>query len=298
MDFHVILDKKPTKEKERTKMNLNKLNPYIRSASVYERCGKSGERVAYDNRIIYMLSGDISVSVLGMKPFHLSTGQLLFIPAGFPYKLKGQYLRAAVVTFDLEYSEPEIKERLAPVARENFDPSATAASGDYAPFNKPIRLDGMDFAREAFERACNLFTSAEGNYRAELSAIFKGVLLKIAEAADENALPVAMIEGLDAYIRENIGEEISNTELGAIFGYHPFYISKVLKDAKGQTLRQYIINYRLKLAKRLLELTEKSINEIAEECGFTDASYFTKTFRTNFGMTPKDYRNSFKEDYI
>jgi two-component system response regulator YesN len=63
-------------------------------------------------------------------------------------------------------------------------------------------------------------------------------------------------------------------------------------------LRQYIITYRLKLAKRLLELTEKSVSDIAEECGFTDASYFTKTFRTAFGMTPKDYRNGFKEDYI
>ena len=279
-------------------MNLNKLNPYIRTASLYERCGKGGERVAYDNRIIYMLSGDISVSLKGAKPFHLSGGQLLFIPAGYPYKIKGQYLRAAVVTFDLEYIEPEIKDRLAPVAKESFDAELVRTLGDCAPFDKPMKLENMDAERELFERACHLFTSAEGNYREELSGIFKTLLMKISEASDEKALPVAMIEGLDAYIRENVGEEISNTELGAIFGYHPFYISKVLKDAKGQTLRQYIISYRLKRAKKLLELTDKSVSEIADECGFTDASYFTKTFRTSFGMTPKDFRNSFKEDFI
>ena len=107
-----------------------------------------------------------------------------------------------------------------------------------------------------------------------------------------------MVEALDTYIRENCGDEISNTEIGAIFGYHPFYISRVLKEKKGITLRQYIIAYRLKAAKRMLELGTKSAAEIAEDCGFTDASYFAKTFKAAFGETPKEYRNRFKEDFI
>ena len=107
-----------------------------------------------------------------------------------------------------------------------------------------------------------------------------------------------MVEALDAYIRENVGDEISNTEIGAIFGYHPFYVSRVLKDKKGVTLRQYIISYRLRAAARLLELSDKSVAEIAEECGFTDASYFTKSFKTAYGETPKAYRNRFKDDFI
>ena len=107
-----------------------------------------------------------------------------------------------------------------------------------------------------------------------------------------------MVENLDKYIRENVGDEISNTEIGAIFGYHPFYVSKVLKEKKGQTLRQYIISYRLKSAKKMLEVTAKSVGEIAEECGFTDASYFTKTFKSVMGITPKEYRNQFKDEFI
>ena len=107
-----------------------------------------------------------------------------------------------------------------------------------------------------------------------------------------------MVEELDNYIRENSAEEISNTEIGAIFGYHPFYVSRMLKERKGITLRQYIIAYRLKNAKRMLELTDKSTSEIAEECGFTDASYFAKTFKATFGMTPKEFRNQFKEEFI
>ena len=284
--------------KKGKKMDLNRLNPYIRSASLYEKSGKSGERIGYDNKIIYMLSGDINVTVEGMKPFHLSAGQLLYIPAGTAYKLKGQFLRAAVISLDLDYTDPEIADRIPPVSKDNYEPTLLRKLGDTSPFDKPIKIEDMDNMRDTFERACHLFTSAEGCYRAQLSAIFKTILIKIAESTDSKALPVAMIEGLDTYIRENVGDEISNTEIGAIFGYHPFYVSKVLKDSKGQTLRQYIISYRLKLSKKMLELTDKSISEIAEECGFTDASYFTKTFRTTFGITPKDYRNGFKEDYI
>jgi transcriptional regulator GlxA family with amidase domain len=48
----------------------------------------------------------------------------------------------------------------------------------------------------------------------------------------------------------------------------------------------------------MLELTDKSAAEIAEICGFTDASYFAKTFKGAFGESPKEYRNRFKEDLI
>ena len=144
----------------------------------------------------------------------------------------------------------------------------------------------------------NIATSAEGEWRAEVSAILKLILLKLAETVSENALPARMVEALDSYIRENFTEEISNTEIGAIFGYHPFYVSRMLKEKKGITMRQYIINYRLKAAMRMLELTKKSIAEIAEETGFTDASYFTKTFRATYGVTPKEWRNQFKEEFI
>ena len=166
------------------------------------------------------------------------------------------------------------------------------------PFDKVLRLDDMESERDNFIRIGNIATSAEGAWRSEVSAMLKLILLKLAETVSENALPARMVEALDEYIRENCSDEISNTEIGAIFGYHPFYVSRVLKEKKGITLRQYIISYRLKAAKRMLELTKKSIAEIAEENGFTDASYFTKTFRQSFGLTPKEWRNKFKEEFI
>lgn len=279
------------------KMDMNKLNPFIRSADIYERMGRNEECIAYDCRVIYVISGDITAVVDGVKLGHLSAGHLLYIPSGVSYKLKAQYVRAAVITFDTEVLDPTMEDVITPASISEFD-SERLREKPAAPFDKYLHVRDMESERDGFIRMCNIFTSAEGSYRAQVSAMFKLVLLKIAETTDENALPSRMVEELDNYIRENVGDEISNTEIGAIFGYHPFYVSKVLKDRKGQTLRQYIINYRLKAAMKMLKLTQKSINEIADECGFTDASYFTKTFRTTTGMTPKEYRNQFKDDFI
>jgi hypothetical protein len=74
----------------------------------------------------------------------------------------------------------------------------------------------MESERDVFIRMANIFTSAEGHYRAQISAMFKLILLKVMETADENALPARMVEELDNYIRDNVAEEISNTEIGAI----------------------------------------------------------------------------------
>lgn len=275
------------------RMVEDRLNPAVRFVRVYERVNRKEEAVAYDCRLIYVDSGDLTATVGGKSLGHLGAGDMLFIPAGVTYKLRGQYVRFIAAAFDL-FGDTEPRPA---TAAENFDATLLSAS-ECAPYDSYHLASGMEGDREELFSMCHVFLLAEGNYRAELSARMKLILLKISEAANENALPSRMAVALGEYIRDNIGGEISNTEVAANFGYHPFYVSNVLKSAKGQTLRQYIISYRLKLAKSMLECTGKALSEIAEDCGFTDASYFTKTFRQTFGETPKEYRNRFKDDFI
>ena len=278
-------------------MEFSSLNPFVRMAGIYEVLNKSGDCRAYDSRIIYMFSGDLTVSIDGAKPSHLPPASLIFIPAGTKYRLKGQYFKAAVIAFDLSAMWADAVDPTPPVSPSEFDESLCHTC-DLAPFDKVIRVDDMEGERDTFIKIDEIATSAEGEWRSVISAMLKIILLKVAGTVSDTSLPVGMAEALDEYIRENRKDEISNTEIGAIFGYHPFYVSRMLKERKGITLRQYRIAYRLKAAKRLLQLTKMTMAEIADEVGFTDASYFTKTFRQAFGMTPKEWRNKFKEDFI
>ena len=279
-------------------MDFTRLNPVVRSVSLYEKIGRSEECVGYDCRLIYVVSGDVSATVGEKKLSHMGPGNLIYIPAGVKYRLKSKYLRAVVITFDPTDDTPLPEERLSPAAASEYDESLCHRCGVEGILGQVITLGDLESERDNFLRMANIFTSGEGHYRAQLSAMLKLILLRVIETADEDALPARMVEELDNYIRENVSDEISNTEIGAVFGYHPFYVSRMLKERRGMTLRQYIISYRLKMAKKLLETTDRSAGEIAEECGFTDASYFAKTFKAAFGITPKEYRNSFKDEFI
>ena len=278
-------------------MDLSRLNPFVRHVGMYEVIKRNDECVAYDSRLIYMISGDASVSVEGEKKFHLTSGGLLYIPSGRAYKLRGEYLRMVVISFDITDEYSEQRDPITPVKVEQFD-KTLMHSADIVPFDKMLYCADMESECDSFIKMYDIETAAEGEYSAELSARTKLMLIKLCEAVSDSALPARMVDALGDYIRENRRDEISNTEIGAIFGYHPFYVSRVLKEKKGITLRQYIIAYRLKYAKKLLAETRMSAAEIADEVGFTDASYFTKTFRQTFGITPKEYRNRFKDDFI
>ena len=260
-------------------MKLDKLNPRIYSAAIYDRKAKRQKRPmreAENARIIYIFSGDVSISVGDEKAIHLASGSLVYIPAGLPFALKGQYMRAAMIA---------------------FDPSEGSAVCE-SPFDKLIHIDEFESIWDDVDRVCELFLAEDEYSIAKAAALFRLLLVKIAEASDERALPLRMNETLDQYIRDHAAEEISNTEIGAIFGYHPFYVSTVIKEKRGVTLRQYVIAQRLRMAKNLLEFSDNTIAEIAEQTGFTDASYFTKSFKAAFGETPKEWRAKIKEDFI
>lgn len=259
-------------------MNLDRLDPKIYSAAIYDRCAKRKKResAAFDHaRLLYVLSGELSYTADGEKSKPLTSGSLLYVPAGVACAIKGQYLRAALIA---------------------LDPERDGAVS--APFDKVIHIDEFESAADEVVRICDLALSGDVYSSAKAEAIMKLLLVKIAEASDESALPLRMTETLDEYIREHVGEEISNTEVGAIFGYHPFYVSTVMKEKRGVTLHQYVVAYRMRLAKNMLECTDKTVAEIAEETGFTDASYFTKSFKAAFGKTPKEWRNEIGEDLI
>ena len=279
-------------------MDLTKLNPCVHLVATYEKLERTEPCISYDSKIVYLISGELTYSIKGGKRERLSPGNLLYIPAGTLYQFKSKYLRAVVVSFDFTDDFSRAGEWISPVTESEFKSELCHTVQGFDAFENSILLSDVESERDNFIRMSNIFTSAEGFYLSELSAMLKLILLKIAEHSSSNSLPSSMVENLDGYIRDNIHDEISNTELGAIFGYHPFYISKMLKDKKGITLHQYVIQYRIKYALSMLRYSDKSIADIADETGFTDASYFTKSFKSQFGMTPKEYRNKFKDDFI
>lgn len=74
----------------------------------------------------------------------------------------------------------------------------------------------------------------------------------------------------------------------------PGHLTKVLKEASGNTAREIIEEYVVLEARQLLMETSLSLAQIAEKLHFSDQSFFGKFFKKKMKVTPNAYRNSFK----
>ncbi len=100
-----------------------------------------------------------------------------------------------------------------------------------------------------------------------------------------------VIRGVLDYIAAHYGEEdLSTAQIAEHFHFSPAYMNVLFKQEMKMTLKQYLSNYRLERARKLLEQGYMKVTEIAEKCGYANANYFAKVFRDSTGMTPVEYR--------
>ena len=78
--------------------------------------------------------------------------------------------------------------------------------------------------------------------------------------------------------------------LAAHFGYHPNYISSLLRKETGRTFSEILLEKRMGRAVLLLKNTTLSIEEIAAMLGYSNHSNFYKAFKAYYGSTPREYR--------
>jgi AraC-like DNA-binding protein len=95
------------------------------------------------------------------------------------------------------------------------------------------------------------------------------------------------------YIQHNIyyPEKLKAESISDNFGISNAYLGRYFKKHTSETMQQYITNYKTKLIEHRLKFSDKRINEIADEFGFTDESHLNKYFRKQKGKSPKAYRN-------
>lgn len=97
------------------------------------------------------------------------------------------------------------------------------------------------------------------------------------------------------YIYQNYQEELSVDILAEKVYLSPGYLSYIFKQETGMNLNRFIKAFRMDKAKNLLENTQKKISQIAKEVGFSNNSYFCRSFREYFGVTPESCRKGTAE---
>lgn len=96
------------------------------------------------------------------------------------------------------------------------------------------------------------------------------------------------------YINENLKEVLSIESIAEKFYMSKYYLMHKFKAQTGYTVHNYILQKRLILAKDLIK-KGKAVTEVYIDCGFSDYSNFIRTFKKNYGVSPKKYHKTIIE---
>lgn len=96
-----------------------------------------------------------------------------------------------------------------------------------------------------------------------------------------------LIQDAVKYILENLGSEsLCVNDVAERLYLHPAYLNRIFKKGTGESVGQFIIGERMKLASELLKSQKLNANAIAEQVGYKSYSNFTLMFRKYYGCSP------------
>lgn len=250
---------------------------------------------AYDCRMLFILEGTGEIK-LGDETYELKKNVLCYYPAGtryLPISSADDTLKFITLNFDFDKTHPHSFTYPSTVAEEQFFSSKALMS-----HKKDVPdLFEAHFVIQNAHNLRNTFLEIEqdynGNerYRKEKAAAKLQYLCYCLPTYDADSNRELFNKTL-SFINDHLCTMKNNTELALALNYHPYYLNKIFKAQTGISIHQYVLKKRLEKAAQLLRNTDKSISEIAKDCGFDNQRHFSSLFSKKLGYTPSQTRKS------
>lgn len=246
--------------------------------------------------IIYVVNGQGTVTVQTTK-YSLCEGDIIIIQPETLHaieQLENCHMEYFNILFDFNLLESDTSHcylnflkplyehtKTVPVYLKNNEPLSTLITPhiEYLINNRKLKFSGDELLVKSnlyaiLHHICKFCTQAN-----DLSLKLESNYNKIKEVL--------------MYVQEHFSEKLTVEDASKLINYSPNYFSKLFHELTGTSFIQYVINYRLDIATEKLTSTSLSITEIAEETGFCNLPYFTRTFTAKYGVTPNAYRKTY-----
>jgi AraC-like DNA-binding protein len=218
------------------------------------------------------------------QPFHVEAGDMVIVPAGAPHRLLAA---RGLVQWGLGFSPAQ---RAGSALAPWLTPFDRVRSGGAAVVSLPQ-------ARQSF--AASLFQELENESQqpapgsASLQESLLALLLREvsrASASSPLAAPGLVARALSWIETHSLGP-VSLRDLAESLGRSPAHLTTALRRATGRSAQAWIIAHRLAEARRLLALSDASIEEISARVGYADPTHLIRLFRRQHGATPSAWRS-------
>lgn len=101
--------------------------------------------------------------------------------------------------------------------------------------------------------------------------------------------PIQLVKN---YIDNHLDQSINLQHLADLINYSPSYLSRAFKNQMHLSITAYVMQEKIRRAKYMLVTSSKSINQIADELGFSSRHYFSRIFKQAVTQSPLQYRQS------
>lgn len=177
---------------------------------------------------------------------------------------------------------------------EGFSTFMSIRDTPYIPLNEGIMNGILDYYRMV--RNVLRYTEEDFNRKAVVNhltiAFFYGVgyyLHKLTDK-DKKTRSEIILEDFLKLAQKHFKQERGLEFYADKLCFTTNYLSAAVKSSSGKTARQWIDDYVILEAKRLLKSTDLSVQQISDELNFPSQSFFGKYFKREVGISPKQYR--------
>jgi AraC family transcriptional regulator len=94
------------------------------------------------------------------------------------------------------------------------------------------------------------------------------------------------------YLRGNLDRQVKLAELAKVACFSEFHFHRIFRAVSGETLHNFTNRLRLEKAARHLRFSDRSLTDIALDCGFSSSATFSRAFRSGYDTSPSQFRKS------
>lgn len=282
------------------RMAFEEINPFVRFVQIINISKNSFPHwiKSYDCRLFYVQKGN-GIIYIEDKEYYVSPGDLVLWQPNAPYHMEpdinNQTFTMITSNFDFTRNYAHILYPQPPERIESYDPNSLNEIIQFTNFNflnQHIYIKNMHHLESFLLEMVKEFKTQKNYYNLRLNGLMLSVIGYIARSyvLPSQYSTTTSINLIIEYIHNNYMNDITNTNIGEALNFHPNYINKLMVLNTGNSLHQYLLNYRISKAIELIESTSDSIADIAFQVGFKDISHFSKYFKKKTGRIPRAFR--------